>query len=114
MRIDSNNVNGSYGVYTSRTNQTQKQKENKEIQNKPNQVAAQQANPNDVLNGLAAFGNYNIPAISSKVSSFASSHQTSVNRIGENTQLIESLYDELASMGLSDGAINVVFSAYFA
>lgn len=114
MRIDSNNVNGNYGVYTPRTAQTQKGNEEQKTQNKPNETNTQQANPNDVLAGLAAFGNYNIPAISSKVTSFASSHKISVNRIGENTQLIESLYDELASMGLSDGAINIVFSAYFA
>lgn len=114
MRIDSNNVNGNYGIYTPRTTQTQKNNENQNIQNQPNGVNTQQANPNDILAGLAAFGNYNIPAISSKVTSFASSHQTTTNRIGENTKLIEALYDELAAMGLSDGAINIVFSAYFA
>ena len=114
MRIDSNNVNGNYGIYTRRTNQTQRDNEKQEIQSQPKQVNTQQANPNDVLAGLAAFGNYNIPVIRTKITSFANQHQTSTNRIGENTQLIESLYDELASMGLSDGAINIVFSAYFA
>lgn len=114
MRIDSNNVNGNYGIYTTRSNQAQKKDEHNQIQNKPNESNIKQAKPDDVLNALAAYGNYNFNAINSTVTGFASSHKTSVNRIGENTQLIEALYDELAYMGLSDGAINIVFSAYFA
>ena len=114
MRIDSNNVSGNYSIYTSRANQTQKQNENQEVKTKQNNANLKQASPDDVLNALTAYGNYNMKVINSKINSFASSHQTSVDRISNNTQLIESLYDELASMGLSDGAINIVFDAYFA
>ena len=117
MRIDSNNVNGNYGYHITRANQPHKKDENQKVQEKKDGIGASQADPNEILNALTAFGNQNKlhiqqTAKSLNIDNYNTPEQKA--RIQNNMPSIETLIDEANELGLSSEATDAVFEGVFA
>ena len=117
MRIDSNNVNGNYGYQVSRANQPHKKGESQKAQEKRDGINALQADPNEILNALTAFGNQNKLYIQQtarnlNIDNYNTPEQKA--RIQKNMPSIETLIDEANELGLSSEATDALFEGVFA